>query len=236
MITSEQDDALRVVGNAALKNPLWIDYANYCFERKKGLRKEAFQRLDSFLKSAEGWGTAEKIAFLEFLFPFVETIPDADYGPLPHLLSEKLVKPGLLTWCETENSDNRPFRWYGKYYKDESYLLKALELDPADDLVREAIISEWMNTIYHSVHHLPEGYIGEPEKDLELAAEIRKHINLLSSEEQRKYWTNELEEDLELVVNYMEWKQSGHANLAQWGAENAKRVSYGTTRIYYYGK
>lgn len=30
------------VGNSALKNPDWVEYANYCFDREKGLRKEAF--------------------------------------------------------------------------------------------------------------------------------------------------------------------------------------------------
>lgn len=233
MITNEQDDALRIVGNAALENPGWTDYANYCFEREKGLRKEAFRYLDSFLKSAEKWETEEKRAFLRFLFPLIETIPDADYGPFPQLLREKLVKPGLLEWCEAEQSDNNPFRWYGKYCNDETYLLKALKINPADDLSREALISGWIDVIDHAIHHLPEGYIGEPDKDRELAEDIKSQIHLLSSAERQNYWINELEEGLELVNNYLEWKKSGHANLVDWGAENNKKVAYGLNRVYY---
>ena len=48
MIAKDQNIALLTVGNSALKNADWTDYANYCFDREKGLRKEAFKHLDKF--------------------------------------------------------------------------------------------------------------------------------------------------------------------------------------------
>ena len=50
MITKEQNTALLAVGNAALANEDWADYADYCFSREKGLRKQAFTYLNKFLK------------------------------------------------------------------------------------------------------------------------------------------------------------------------------------------
>jgi len=80
MIAKDQNIALLTVGNSALKNSYWADYSNYCFDREKGLRKEAFKHLDKFLKSTENWATEGKIEFVKFLFPYFETVEDADYG------------------------------------------------------------------------------------------------------------------------------------------------------------
>ena len=44
-------ESIAIFGNSALKNADWTEYANYCFDREKGLRKEAFRQLDKFLKS-----------------------------------------------------------------------------------------------------------------------------------------------------------------------------------------
>jgi hypothetical protein len=236
MIAKDQNVALVTVGNAALKNSDWTDYVNYCLDREKGLRKEAFKHLDNFLKSTVDWTIEKKIEFVKFLFPFFETVEDADYGPFPQPLSEKLIKPTLLKWCEKEETDGNPFRWYGKYYRSEEHLFKALEINPADDLARQTILSWWTYNIYYSVHHLPEGYIGKPFDDIQLGEKIKEQIRLLTTAEQREHWTKELEEDLELVRNYIDWKTSGHSDFEKWGQENNKKTGYGLTRTYYYEK
>ena len=141
MIAKGQNKALLTVGNEALKNADWADYAKYCFDREKGLRKEAFKHLDKFLKSTEAWNLEKKIDFVKFLFPFFENLEEADYGPFPQPLSDKLVKPTLTTWCDKEQIDNNPFRWFGKYYRSEEHLFKALEINPTDDLARQTILS-----------------------------------------------------------------------------------------------
>lgn len=234
MIAKDQNIALLTVGKEALKNADWTDYANYCFDREKGLRKEAFKHLDKFLKSTEAWTLDKKIDFVKFLFPFFENVQDADYGPFPQPLSNKLVKPTLTTWCDKEQIDNNPFRWFGKYYRSEEHLFKALEINPADDLARQTILSWWTYNIYYSVHHLPKGYIGEPLDDIKLAEKIKEQIQKLTTPELREHWSKELEEDLELVRNYIDWKTSGHPDFEKWGQENKKQTGYGLTRTYYY--
>ncbi len=233
MIAKDQNIALLTVGNSALKNSDWTDYANYCFDREKGLRKEAFKHLDIFLKSTEKWTIERKIEFVKFLLPLFETVEDADYGPFPQPLSDKLIKPTLTKWCENENADGNPFRWFGKYYHSEEHLFKALEINSSDDLARQTLLSKWTYNIYYSVHHLPEGYIGEPYEDIKLGEKIKEQIRHLTTSELRGHWMKELEEDLELVRNYIEWKTSGHNDFEKWGIEKSKRTTYGLTRVYY---
>jgi len=43
MLAKEQNTAMLTVGKAALKDANWAEYANYCLDREKGLRNEAFK-------------------------------------------------------------------------------------------------------------------------------------------------------------------------------------------------
>lgn len=173
---------------------------------------------------------------MKFLFSKIETVKEANYGPSPQPLSEKLVKPTLEEWTKTEQDDSAPFRWYGKYYRSGEHLDKALEINPYDDQTRIIWLNWLTYNIYYAVHHLPDGYIGDPMEDLETAKVIQEHIYKLTDDDQRDYWQKELDEDLELVKNYLEWKASGHPDLKKWGIENNRKVGYRLSRSYYYKK
>lgn len=237
MITKDQNIALKTVANAASVNPDWADYVNYCLDREKGLRKQAFKSLNAFLIATKAWTLDQKIGFVKMLFPLFETVQDADYGAFPQPLGEKLLKPTLDEWCGLEVSDSQPFRWYGKYYRSVEHLFKALEIDSEDNIARETLIGWWAYDIYYSVHHLPDAYIGDnPQEDLLLIVKIKEHILLLTDSKLRERWTRELEEDAELVNNYIDWQDSGHPDLVKWGHENGKKVGYNISRTYYYDK
>ena len=236
MIASSQNEALLILAHSTKKKVEWVEYANYCFDREKGLRKTAFRHLDTFIKDTQNRELAQRIEFVSHVLPYFETVEDADYGGFPQPLSEKIIKPTLEEWCASENKDNRPFRWYGKYYRSEDHLFKALELNPLDDLARSTLISWWSYQLYYSVHHLPDYYIGDPDEDILLSNKIKEQINRLVDLKSRAWFEKELEEDLELVRNYIEWKKSGHPNFDKWGEENQKSTGYGLTRVYYYTK
>lgn len=233
MITEQQNSALKIVAQAASKNPKYKSYMEYCLDRERGLRKQAFVKLRKFIDSTDTWALNEKINFVKFLVPFFENVEDADYGPFPEMLSDRLVKPVLKKWCNDERVSSEPFRWYGKYYKSEEHILKALKLNPKDDLARSVLLKWWTYEIYWSIHHLPDGYIGKPEDDIKLAKKVAVHIDLLVDRDLKLFWNKELEEDLEIVENYIAWKESGHPSLEKWGKENMKTVSYNITRVYY---
>lgn len=234
MIAEDQNKSLIILAKSAANNPAWVDYANYCLNREKGLRKEAFISLNIFLKNTETWTVEQKKDFVNFLFLVFETVKDADYGGFPQPLSEKLIKPTLLEWCKIEQKNNNPFRWYGKYFRSEEHLFKALKLEPTDNLARTTLISWWSYNLYYSVHHLPDYYIGDPKQDILLSEKIKYHITQLTSQDLKDIWTKEIEEELELIKNYIDWKKSGHPNFNKWGEENNKSIGYGLTRTYYY--
>ncbi len=236
MISKDQNIALLTVANLAKANSDWSDYTEYCLYREKGLRKHAFKKLDSFIKSTNSWTFDEKINFIKFLFPLFETVEEADYGAFPQPLSERFIKPVLKEWCEIENEDGRPFRWYGKYYRCEGHIYRALEINPKDDIARHTLLSRWTYSVYYSIHHLPEGYIGNYEEDLRLIAKIRECIFQLSDKKSQENWLNEIEEDVEIVMNYRDWKESGHPDLEKWAKENNRQVGYKMSRTYYYKK
>jgi len=236
MIADSQNTALLIVGAHASRNENWIEYVQYCFDREKGLRKEAFSHLNEFLSLSQSWTTKQKIEFLQFLLPLSETIQDADYGPLPQPLSERLIKPTLEEWCLSETKNSDPFRWYGRYYRSVEHINKALEIDPQDDKARQILLEWGTYQLYFSVHHLPEGFIGNLTENLELIETVREQINQLTEPELQEFWTKELEKYAELIQNYAEWEKSGHPDLEKWGEENKRLVSYGISRTYYYNK
>ncbi|MFV0538090.1 MAG: hypothetical protein ACK5M3_12070 [Dysgonomonas sp.] len=236
MIANSQNEALLILASSTKEKVEWAEYANYCSDREKGLRKTAFKHFDTFIKDAQKWELAQRIEFVSYIFPYFETVKDADYGGFPQPLSEKIIKPTLEEWCTLENKDNRPFRWYGKYYRSEDHLFKALELNPLDDIARCTIISWWSYQIYYSVHHLPDYYIGDPYNDIQLSNKIKEQISLLNENEVKIRLGKDLDGDLELVSNYIEWKESGHSDFDKWGEENQKSTGYGLTRTYYYTK
>jgi hypothetical protein len=146
VLTKEQNRALLEVGNASLGNPEWTSYADYCFAKEKGLRKEALSHLERFLQEASKWNFDERISFVQFLFYLMDKVDESDNGPFPNPLSEKLVKPTLEVWCSIEAEDPRPFRWYGKTYRSKDHMLRALEIDPADDRARLTLLG-WTDYI-----------------------------------------------------------------------------------------
>jgi hypothetical protein len=147
-----------------------------------------------------------------------------------------LVKHTQEAWCNIGQSYSSPFPWYGKYYKSEPHLLRALVLNPADDRVRETALNGWIDRLYFAEYHLPDLYIGEPAFALGFAEKMKAHIPHLTTPERRNYWTEELNAYLELINNYTDWQASGHLNFNQWGHEHKKCTSLAMTATYYFEK
>nr|WP_294993261.1 hypothetical protein [uncultured Sediminibacterium sp.] len=234
MITAEQNRALITVGTIAAKNKAWTHYANYCFEKEKGKRKEALHEMDKFLEAASRWSTEATIDFLNFIFPLFENIPEANYGPFPQPLSKKLVEPALDKWCKTSPSDSNPFRWYGRFYKSKAHLEKAITINPTDDLARSYLIEEWMALIDFSLHHFPECFIGNPADSIAVGERVQLQIEQLISPALKKGWTEKLTYSLHLIQTYINWEASGHPHLELWAAENNINIVDVDNTVYYF--
>jgi len=228
--------ALRVVAKNAAERSDWQDYSSYCTLREKGLRKQALQKLETFLNLTDRWELSQRTDFTTFLFTQFETIKYAQDLAFPHSLKVSLIKQTLENWCDIEEGDSRPFRWYGKYFNSIDHLKKALQVCPEDDIAREGLLKFWSDCLYSSMHHLPVGYLGNPEEDLQLVIDQKNQIVKLADKARREYWISENEVDEEIINNYLTWKKSGHPDFGKWGEEKNQRVGYGTVRIYPYKK
>ena len=202
-----------------------------------GSRKQAFQKLDIFIKSTQDWTDNQKTEFIIFLFTNFENALNLHYRyrifPLP--FAKSLIKPTLERLCEIEKTDNRFFRWLGKFSGNERHLFKALELNIEDDLAREKIIARWIDEIRFFTFHFPlgDGDINELKVNLNLMNKIKAQIAQLRDEELKERWAAEIKEDIVHMENFKEWKDSAHPNLAQWASENKKIIDYNPPREWY---
>ena len=227
-----------MVLNQALKVLIGVfdkeeEYQNYLINREKGLRKEAFQHLELFIKDFETRSEAEQLQFIRTLFELENTSFIMDEGipyPLRKVLNGKLQK-----CCERGNVDEKIFYWAGKYLYHMDYIRKSLEINPNYDDARIFIIKEKLDRLWFATHHLPDYYCkdGEEQEDLKLCEDTQNEIEKIVSEEKKEYLFKNLCFYKELIENYIEWKKSSSLTFEEWGKENNRKVDSGVISIYY---
>jgi hypothetical protein len=84
-------------------NPDWNDYHEYASLRERGLRREAFQRLNSFLAFLVAEPFNERKDFVCWLFS-----EKNDIQSLAHPLKVQIVEPLLKEWIDQDPNDFRP--------------------------------------------------------------------------------------------------------------------------------
>ncbi|MDQ1144040.1 hypothetical protein QE429_000867 [Bacillus sp. SORGH_AS 510] len=215
------------------RNPLFKEFCQY---KEKGLRKEAFKSLDTFLNETKDWNAVKKRAFISWLFGWFEKSDDIHHV-LVHPLEEKLLKPTLNDWMVEDSEDPKLFRWSGLFLKTDDHLThleKALELGgKREQRVLEEIINYYIYSIEFSFHHINEdAYLGEIHEDQEILLKIdclsTKVEDTQSKENIRQtvtYYKN-------LLNDWMEFSSQGKEGFVQWCTENGK--DYGWTNSYYY--
>lgn len=182
-----------MVLNQALKVLIGVfdkeeEYKNYLINREKGLRKEAFQHLELFIKDFETRSEAEQLQFIRTLFELENTSFIMDEGipyPLRKVLNGKLQK-----CCERGNVDEKIFYWAGKYLYRMDYIRKSLEINPNYDDARIFIIKEKLDRLWFATHHLPDYYCkdGEEYEDLKLCEVTQNEIEKIVSEEKKNIY------------------------------------------------
>ncbi len=101
-----------------LKNDRLDEYPlfkKFCSLKEKGLRKESFKVLSSFIDEAKTWDNHAQQNFACWLFALLETSDDIHHI-LVHPLEMDLLKPLLESWMKNNPEDPRPYRWYGEYH------------------------------------------------------------------------------------------------------------------------
>jgi hypothetical protein len=210
---------------------MWKDYEEYYQLCDRGLRKKSLEKLADFVNTYKTFSIAEQIKFVKFACEFAENMNDRDRLPYP--LTDELKKT-LLIWIENESRDSRPFRWLSKYFY-EDFTEKALKINPKDDKTRDFLINKLIYDIWYSTHHLPgDGYTGDPKDDLQRAKLAKYHIDLLTDLKRQEYLNNELNDEMKMVTDYIDWQNSQtNLDFKTWGLKNNKFPDNGLEAFYY---
>ena len=128
------------------------------------MRKDGLKHLDEFLNSTKSWDFKAKATFCNLLFNSSKEGNDLEIV-LTTNLSDKFIKPTLLEMTIAEPKNFLPFKWYGQYFRDTAFLMKAYEIEPNDNSTKMLLLASLENDLWLSTHHLPDAYSGDFEKD-----------------------------------------------------------------------
>jgi hypothetical protein len=188
---------LKDVAAEARTFPEWADYADFCAEYEKGLRRRALAVLERFIASLESAPFAERRRFVSWILNRAEGREGRDML-IPHPLHRRVVEPTLLEWTQVEPQCAEPHRWLGDY----EHLKLAIELDPEDQQARKKLVVHILSRV--GTYELPDRYIGSPDVDLALLDEADTLLQGLRSDEERRRLCALILEERALIREYLD--------------------------------
>jgi hypothetical protein len=204
----------------------WRLFHNACVCKLNGQADEVDRWIKEFNVAMERGGVQQRRMFAEF---FLEVSNGECYGLSRALfpeLREGLIKRTLLEWCEQDVQEVRPFFLYGFYYGSLNHLRSALAIDPADQTTRCAIADWLLNDVEFVIRDMPD-YLGQPSaEDLRTLEEAEVVVQHITDPLVREGHMVFIDFARPLLQNFLEWAASGHPDLAAWGKENKKDVTY----------
>jgi hypothetical protein len=160
-------DQLTLLAGEARKKDAWFEFSRFCELRGHGVRAEAMERLNEFMRAAACWSFEERMAFSRWVLWHSREFRD-DRIVVPHSLREQFIIPTLRHWCETSSGEAEPRLWLGLLRCDDPshHLEEALELDPSCELARQTLTRWILWDVDYNQHELPSFYIDDPANDL----------------------------------------------------------------------
>lgn len=193
---------LKDVAAEARAVPEWADYAAFCEEYERGLRREAFTILERFISSLERAPFSERRCFVSWLSGRADR-RKGRHMLVPHPLHVRIVEPTLLEWTVVEPNCSEPHLWLGGY----DHVKRAFELEPDNQLARrKLIIFIWGRVDFESYEW---GHLGNADKDLATLSEVEELLKGLSNEEDRLNLASDLAKDRTWIEEHWR-KQSGN--------------------------
>jgi hypothetical protein len=191
-------ESLRDVANAARTVPEWADYAVFCEEYERGLRREAFAILERFIFSLERAPFITRRLFVGWLLRQADR-REGRHMLVPHPLNVRVVEPTLLEWTLVEPECSEPHLWIGGY----EHLRRAIELAPDDELAKKKLIVLILGRVGFATHELPVGYLGVADEDLAALREAEMLLEGLSSNDDRAQLAADIAEERRLIQEYL---------------------------------
>ncbi|MEC1437288.1 hypothetical protein P9D57_00690 [Bacillus sonorensis] len=214
-------------------------FKKFCSLKEKGLRKESFKELSSFIDEAKTWDDNAQQNFACWLFGLFE-ISDDIHHILVYPLVKELLKPLLEEWMKSNPEDPRPYRWCGVFFNTEKrvdYLNNALRLGGSsnEQLSLLTLIDINLNALWYSFHHISEDlYLGNIKEDTALLAKSRQLNNKVECQQTRKNNNEVLNYYKNLLNDWVMFNKEHSKGFVEW-CENKGR-NYHWVKAYYYEK
>lgn len=217
------------------KSLKYLSFREFCSLKDKGLRKQSFVVLQTFLNEAKQWTTEKQHEFIIWLFELIE-VSDNFQHVLVHQLEEQFIKPIFKTWMDN-NNDSRPYRWFGMFLNTEYrlvYLQKAIELGGySEQNALNKVIDLKLYSLWFSFHHISENtYLGEINEDRHLHEEIQDLMANVQDENIKAQIKVDLDYYNNLINDWEEFNIAKHDNFVEWCIERNR--NYDWVKSYYY--
>jgi hypothetical protein len=193
--------SLKSIAVEATAEPEWSDYATYCTDYERGLRRQAFATLDAFIVRMKCAPFAERKRFVSWLMHHADG-REGEHMLVPHPVRTRLVEPTCNEWIEVEPASSEPHRWLGSY----DHLKVALRLDATDEIARRKFLICVLKEIRYLTHELPAGYLGDPQEDLIVLGEAQAAVAGLSNQDERKDFEVEFARQRKLIEDHCQKK------------------------------
>jgi hypothetical protein len=206
------------VAEAAQAVEAYYFYAQYCILLEQGLRKKAFQSLNTFLSLAASWPFEERKSFVDWIYILL-LHSSSSMSLIPHPLYTRIIEPTLEEWMQREPQNPVPFRWK----RTPESLRYAVSLSMEEEIARYFLIQTISQELHFAVHELPFGYCGNIEQDKLNLREMRRLLREIHNQEAREDFEKELDVLEPLINSYLEYVSRGCLmSFREWALLNNK--------------
>lgn len=211
-------------------------FKQYCLLKDKGLRKESFKCLDSFISQVQQWDIHIQQDYVHWLFSLFEESTDI-HQVLVYPLEENLLKPILEDWMILDPKDIRPYRWYGLYLRTEdriSYLNMALELGgDKEQQVIIKLIDIYLNSLWYSFHHIAQDlYLSNIERDRGFLRKLEHLVEKINDVDYKTSIQDAIKYYKNLLNDWILFSEEQSEGFVKWCVD--KGTQYEWVKSYYY--
>lgn len=209
-------------------------FANYCFLKEKGLRKQAHIAIEDFISLTKRKSIEEQREIARELVSLSYFNKDV-HQLIPHQLHQFLIVI-LKDWAEKETGDVNPYRWLGYLCRDLDFYEKAIIISPTDEISIIELAKGTLNNVDYQTHHLSETrFIGEIE-DARISLESAcKLIEKLEPGQIRDSLHERYNYFKRLIDTWEEYKkEQRETSFSEWCKTKGENFNFWT--IVYYNK
>jgi hypothetical protein len=190
--------------------------AAYCDLREKGLRREAFAQLDTFLEQVRSWEVpVQRGLALQVLDAHWRTPQAHQFMTDP--LRKRFLERVLEQWRGAEANNPTPLRYLALLRRDRDLLEAALRMSPKDDVVRAALAGILIGLVDYATHHLVEGkFIGDEGEAFAALAEAASLVAGVTDASSASSLKRDLEGLDALLTDWREYRQAPEGTFPEW--------------------